>query len=129
MKPQNNKKEIDTMSASIKNINLEWDGASVPEAPTAPESLKEAGLSLSFLNDLLLRTLYVRGGMLGLDLARFTNDLEGREVRELLSSDARRAGARGVESTPTVFVDGHRIADDNLTAETLRAEINQRLQR
>src|SRR5437660_3815524 len=49
----------------------EWDGAGLPEAPSAPESMKEAGLSLSFLNDLILRTLYVRGGMLGLDLARF----------------------------------------------------------
>jgi predicted ATPase with chaperone activity len=57
------------MSASIKNI--EWDGAGMPEAPSAPESMKEAGLSLSFLNDLILRTLYARGGMLGLDLARF----------------------------------------------------------
>ncbi len=59
------------MSASIKNVNLEWDGAGMPEAPSAPESMKEAGLSLSFLNDLTLRTLYSRGGMLGLDLARF----------------------------------------------------------
>src|SRR5437868_4449393 len=49
----------------------EWDGAGLPEAPSAPESMKEAGLSLSFLNDLILRSLYVRGGMLGLDLARF----------------------------------------------------------
>src|SRR5437660_2893708 len=48
----------------------EWDGAGLPEAPSAPESMKEAGLSLSFLNDLILRTLYVRGGLLGLDLAR-----------------------------------------------------------
>ena len=45
-------------------------GAGMPEAPSAPESMKEAGLSLSFLNDLILRTLYSRGGMLGLDLAR-----------------------------------------------------------
>src|SRR5438309_7637905 len=58
------------MVANLKNINLEWDGAGMPEAPTAPESMKEAGLSLSFLNDLILRTLYTRGGMLGLDLAR-----------------------------------------------------------
>ncbi len=54
-----------------KNINLDWDGAGMPEAPSAPESLKQAGLSLSFLNDLILRFLYVRGAMLGLDLARF----------------------------------------------------------
>src|SRR5947208_8206022 len=59
------------MAANVKSVNLEWEGAGMPEAPTAPESMKEAGLSLSFLNDLTLRTLYVRGGMLGLDLARF----------------------------------------------------------
>src|SRR5882757_9092235 len=56
------------MIASQKNV--EWEGAGVPEAPTAPDSLKQAGLSLNFLNDLLLRTLYVQGVMLGLDLAR-----------------------------------------------------------
>ncbi|HEV3257520.1 MAG TPA: ATPase [Gemmataceae bacterium] len=49
---------------------LEWEGTGLPEAPSAPESLREAGLSLGFLNDLILRTLYTRGGMLGLDLAR-----------------------------------------------------------
>ena len=42
----------------------------MPEAPTAPDSLKETGLSLSFLNELMMRTLYTRGAMLGLDLAR-----------------------------------------------------------
>lgn len=59
------------MMATQKNGQAEWDGAGMPEAPTAPDSLKEAGLTLSFLNDLVLRTLYVHGTMLGLDLARF----------------------------------------------------------
>ena len=40
------------------------------EAPSAPETIEEAGLSLTFLNDMILRTLYIRGVMLGLDLAR-----------------------------------------------------------
>jgi len=57
--------------SSVKNLNIEWDSAGLPEAPPAPDNLKEAGLTLSFLNDLIVRTLYVRGGMLGLDLARF----------------------------------------------------------
>src|SRR5262249_29393042 len=58
------------MIASQKSVsNADWDGAA-PEAPTAPESLKQAGLSLNFLNDLLMRTLYIQGVMLGLDLAR-----------------------------------------------------------
>lgn len=57
-------------TAAVKQVNMEWDGAGIPEAPTAPENLKETGLTLAFLNDLILRTLYVKGGMLGLDLAR-----------------------------------------------------------
>src|SRR5205085_2873545 len=43
----------------------------VPEAPSSPETLKEAGLSTGLLTDMILRTLYQRGVMLGLDLSRF----------------------------------------------------------
>src|SRR5271156_819986 len=56
--------------SSTKSLNLEWDGAGIPDAPTSPENLKETGLTLAFINDLLLRTLYTRGSLLGLDLAR-----------------------------------------------------------
>jgi predicted ATPase with chaperone activity len=59
------------MSHSHKPAVVEWDGGGLPEAPSAPETLQEAGLRLTFLSDLLLRTLYIRGSMLGLDLARF----------------------------------------------------------
>ncbi|HZT79236.1 MAG TPA: ATPase, partial [Gemmataceae bacterium] len=59
------------MIAATKQTNgLDWDGAGLPEAPTSPETLQQAGLTLGFLCELLLRTLYVRGAMLGLDLAR-----------------------------------------------------------
>ncbi len=58
------------MSFSSSQISMEWDNAALPEAPTAPETLQEAGLSLAFLSDLLMRTLYVNGAMLGIDLAR-----------------------------------------------------------
>src|SRR5437763_11638190 len=50
--------------------SLEWDGGAMPEAPSAPETLQQTGLTLGFLNDLILRTLYTRGSLLGLDLAR-----------------------------------------------------------
>jgi predicted ATPase with chaperone activity len=59
------------MIRSSKGATLEWEGTNLPEAPTAPETMEQAGLSLGFLNDLILRTLYTRGGMVGLDLARF----------------------------------------------------------
>jgi predicted ATPase with chaperone activity len=59
------------MLATVKTNNgIDWDGAGLPEAPTSPDNLQQAGLSLGFLCDLLLRTLYVRGALLGLDLAR-----------------------------------------------------------
>jgi predicted ATPase with chaperone activity len=48
----------------------DWDTADMPEAPRAPDSLKEAGLSQSFINEVILRALMVRGTMVGLDIAR-----------------------------------------------------------
>jgi predicted ATPase with chaperone activity len=59
------------MIGTEKQYGLDLDGAAMAEAPSAPENLKEAGLTLGFLNDLILRTLYTRGIMIGLDLARF----------------------------------------------------------
>jgi predicted ATPase with chaperone activity len=59
------------MHANNRAMGLEWEGVGLPEAPSAPDNLQEAGLTLSFLNDLILRTLYTRGSMLGLDLSRF----------------------------------------------------------
>lgn len=55
---------------NIKMNSMDWDLSGLPEAPSAPETMQQTGLTLGFLSDMILRTLYVRGGMLGLDLAR-----------------------------------------------------------
>src|SRR5438046_2812424 len=49
---------------------VDWEANPAPEAPVSPESMKEAGLSIGFLNDMLLRTLYTRGAMIGRDIAQ-----------------------------------------------------------
>src|ERR1700731_3283493 len=54
----------------MKRSGLDWDSGGLPEAPSAPETLQQTGLTLGFLNDLILRTLYTRGGMLGLDISK-----------------------------------------------------------
>lgn len=59
------------MISNHKAMTIDWEPGAIPEAPTAPGSLQQAGLSLSFMNQMILRTLYARGVMLGLDLARF----------------------------------------------------------
>jgi predicted ATPase with chaperone activity len=50
--------------------SADWDTADMPEPPRAPDNLKEAGLSLSFISDLILRSLLARGTMVGLDIAK-----------------------------------------------------------
>src|SRR3954466_7636528 len=55
---------------NAKATVMEWDQGGIPEAPSAPENLQQTGLTIGFLSDMILRTLYTRGGMLGLDLAR-----------------------------------------------------------
>ncbi len=62
---------------------------------------------------------------IGLDRERFMRDMDGLKVMALVSEDTQRANSVGVNSTPTVFIDGRLI--ENLTAENLRKEINQRL--
>jgi predicted ATPase with chaperone activity len=55
----------------MKMGSLDWDMGGVPDAPSAPETLQQTGLTLGSLSDMILRTLYARGGMVGLDLARY----------------------------------------------------------
>jgi protein-disulfide isomerase len=64
---------------------------------------------------------------LGLDVERFTRDMDGARVDALVSADVRRANLMGVNATPTLFIDGQLIENEKLTVENLRKEINQRL--
>lgn len=57
-------------ATSSGRVDLGWERAGLPEAPGAPDTLQEAGLTLGFLNDLVLRTLYTRGSLVGLELAK-----------------------------------------------------------
>jgi len=43
-----------------------------PPAPRAPQTLAETGLSLGFVTDLILKMLFTRGTMLGIELSRQT---------------------------------------------------------
>lgn len=58
------------MSTMTRHAVADWDGNPVPEAPISPDTLKEAGLSHGFLCDMIMRTLYSRGSMLGRDLGQ-----------------------------------------------------------
>lgn len=66
----NSRNAVSLAALANKNAMMDWDTSDMPEAPSTPETLKEAGLTLSFLNDMVLRSLLIRGTMLGIDLCK-----------------------------------------------------------
>src|SRR5829696_6433687 len=46
------------------------DDVYTPDAPLAPRTLQETGLTLAFLTDLILKTFFNRGAMRGADMSR-----------------------------------------------------------
>ncbi len=86
--------------ATACKIKHNWTGTTggCPRRPRRRKRCRRPGLTLGFLNDLILRTLYMRGGMLGLDLARFLclpfkvieESLQLPQGREVHRGDRRR---------------------------------------
>lgn len=66
---------------------------------------------------------------IGLDVNRFTRDLDSIEVETKVVRDLERAKAMGVNSTPTIFVDGQMLKNESLSLEYIRQEIDSRLSR
>ena len=64
---------------------------------------------------------------LGLDVARFTRDIDSPQVEAAVQADVQRAASRGVTATPTIFIDGQMFDNDKLSVENLRKEIAQKL--
>ncbi|MFN0088044.1 MAG: DsbA family protein [Blastocatellia bacterium] len=65
---------------------------------------------------------------LNLDVTRFSRDMDSPQVDETVAADMRRAAARGVDSTPTIFIDGQMVENEKLSLESLRKDLLQRLQ-
>lgn len=66
-------------------------------------------------------------GQLGLDVPRFLSDMDSARVDSTVQADIRRADSMKVTGTPTLFVDGQEIKNEDLTTENLRKIIKQRL--
>jgi protein-disulfide isomerase len=64
---------------------------------------------------------------LGIDVSRFMNDAANPRTYAIINSDIKRGQSLGVNSTPTVFIDGREIPFKNLNLDNLRNEIRSRL--
>ncbi|MDX2034815.1 MAG: thioredoxin domain-containing protein [Blastocatellia bacterium] len=65
---------------------------------------------------------------LGLDVNRFAADMDSPQVDATVATDLQRAASRGVNSTPTLFIDGQMVDNEKLSLESLRKDLLQRLQ-
>jgi len=66
---------------------------------------------------------------LGLNVDRFTRDMDSVEVEQRIASDMQKGSAAGVTGTPTVFIEGHMLRYEATTPDGLRQGINYMLQR
>ena len=61
---------------------------------------------------------------IGLDLARFTKDLESEQTKGRVEADRARASSLGVDRTPTVFINNKLLPFASLEEQALRKEID-----
>ena len=66
---------------------------------------------------------------LGLNVDRFTRDMDSPDVEQRIASDMQKGSAASVTGTPTVFIEGHMLRHDATTPDGLRQGINFMLQR
>jgi len=62
-------------------------------------------------------------GTLGLKIDRFVSDMEKPEVKARVDAEQKLGSSRGVESTPTIFINGTRLPSSSLNPDALRAAI------
>ncbi|MBA3273602.1 MAG: thioredoxin domain-containing protein [Chthoniobacterales bacterium] len=62
---------------------------------------------------------------IGLDVARFTKDLESEQTQTRLKLDRERATSLGVTSTPTLFINGEAVPPESRSPDGFRAAIQK----
>ncbi|MDQ3816601.1 MAG: thioredoxin domain-containing protein [Acidobacteriota bacterium] len=62
--------------------------------------------------------------ILGLDVDRFTRDLDSYEVKSRVDLDIERGKSLGVQGTPTVFINGRQLKPEVMTDEGLRLALD-----
>lgn len=81
-------------------------------------------------DDINPRAIFVKfAGDLGLDTARFRADMEGEQVQLRIAADADAATQRGVNGTPSIFIDGLELRPEALNPEGIRKGIQEMIRR
>lgn len=128
------------VSIAFRNFPLRGLHKHAAEAARAAEA---AGMQNKFweMHDLLYdkqaewkdpddaRTIFIGyAKSLGLDVPKFTNDLDSSIVAMRVVADERRGAAMGISATPTFFIDGRELTfDQSNTLDKLSAAVETEL--
>ncbi len=75
-------------------------------------------------DDINPRSIFVKfAADLGLDTARFTRDMDDKQVKLRIETDEAAAAELGVNGTPTVLIDGRQMRSEVTNAEGIRKGI------
>jgi protein-disulfide isomerase len=75
-----------------------------------------------------VRQQFIRyAGDLGLDVERFTKDMDSQEVNERVRLDEQRAESLDVPGTPSLFINGSQVPSAYMSASGIREQINAAL--
>jgi protein-disulfide isomerase len=75
-------------------------------------------------NDINPRTIFLKWATeLGLDLTRFTSEMDSKQVKLRIEADEEAAAELGINGTPTVLVNGRQLRPELTNAEGIRAAI------
>jgi protein-disulfide isomerase len=125
------KEYADRVKLVVRDFPLDMHPHSF-KAALAAEAAREQGkyweyTSLLFKNQKALEPQNLKdyATQLGLDRAKFDQALDSEKFAENVKRDLRDGEAIGVDSTPTVFINGRRVRDK--TAEGLKAAIDAAL--
>lgn len=66
---------------------------------------------------------------IGLDAAKFQNDMAGLPAKTRVDADLQRGRALGIGGTPTIYINGRQLPPEQLTVDSLRQYINAELQK
>lgn len=113
-----------------------------PHAREAARASEAAGLQGRFweMHDLLyigranwvqaenVRTFFLTcASELGLDLERFTRDMDGEEVAKRIAADEERGASLGIDRTPVILINGKKVEFTPQPEDGLRVEIDAAL--
>ena len=75
-------------------------------------------------DDVNPRTIFLKWAAdLGLDTARFAQDLDGKQVKLRIEADQEAAAELGINGTPTILVNGRQLRPEVTNPEGIHAAI------